>query len=130
MTGMLNVLAAGRSAHFSLTVATSGGVYGLDQGSFGSLSPSSLRGTLVDLLYANPGSSDLLIELPASLPQSFFSHVTVEDGTGAKRNYLASAATFSVIGGTRSQWRWGIGGASPVWNSGDETEVHTVVFSF
>lgn len=129
MTGVLNAMVAGRSAHFSLTVATSGGVYGFDRGDYGSLSPSTLRGALVDLLYANPGAQDLLIELSGSFQQSFFTHVNVEDGTGTKRIYLSSAATFSVIGGTRSQWRWGTG-SSPVWNSGDETEVHPVVFAF
>lgn len=129
MTGVLNAMVAGRSAHFSLTVGTSGGVYGFDQGDYGSISPSSLRGANVELIYANPGNSDLLIQITGNLPQSLFTHVTVEDGTGVKRNYLASTATYAVIGGSQTQWKWGTG-SSPVWNAGDETEVHPVVFAF
>lgn len=126
MSGVVSALFMRRSAHLSLTVGTSGGVYGYNAGDFGSLTPSSAFGSTVNLLYANPGGQDFLLNLNGVHAQSLFSHITVEDGTGIKRTYLSSAATFSVIGGTETQWAWG-DGSSPVWSSGDETEVHSVV---
>lgn len=130
MTGVLNAVIS--SVYFENLIVTVGtglgsGFY-VDTPNVGAISPNTFRGKSVTMVRST-GSSDLqvVIDDVSSLPQSFFTRLTIEDGSGVIRTYTSSSATFISGGVGGESWHWG-NGSNRVFTSADDTEQHRITF--
>lgn len=92
-------------------------------GTYGSCATTTaFRGAEIYGIVGDSGLA-LVVQLAgAALPASFFTKIVVQDGTGARQEFLTSSATF-VNAGTYSQWSWA---GTAVWNAGDIGEIKVV----
>jgi len=131
MTGVLNaVVAAGKiETTYSVTIGNIGGVFGYNDGSgIGAISPANFRGIGITSVISDSGDWDLSLQLNSnSVGQSFLKGVRVQTTSGTIRTYLASAASFSVVG-PASNWNWGAGGSSMAWTSTSPSPRSLVIF--
>lgn len=131
MTGAAQaLLGLGYNERTVVTVEDAGGgAVGFSSSpAYGSLSTSTFRGKSITLLQA-AASYDFGVKIDdaSPLPQSFFTRVVIEDGTGAARHYASSSATFISGGAGGEFWTWGTG-SSPVFVAGDNAEQHPATF--
>ena len=96
----------------------------------GSISPSDqYRTHTIDFIHSIGGSVNFSIQLDdGALAQNFFTKVRVVDGGGVMREYETASADSFTNGGGFAAWFWGLGGADPVWESGDSGEARVVQF--
>lgn len=131
MTGALNAMvAAGQiETAYGVTIGNIGGLFGYNDGSgFGAISPATFRGISITSVVSDSGDWDLALQLNSnSVGQNYLKGVRVQTTSGTIRTYLASAASFSVVG-SFSNWSWGAGGASMAWTSTSPSPRSLVIF--
>lgn len=87
-----------------------------------SVGPTTYGGVdIVDLV--SRSDRDFMVQLDATLAQTFFAGVVVEAGDGTRRVYLSSAATFSA--GANTVWYWG-DGSNRAYETTDSGETRSV----
>lgn len=119
------------AAKYRITVAAMGGAFDWGYGNSATIWGGTY-GECVNTtkfrnaeIYGIVGDSGLALVVQmegASLPASFFTKIVVQDGAGARQEFLTSSATF-VNASTYSQWSWA---GTAVWAAGDIGEVKVV----
>lgn len=130
MTATQAMLLSAGQATFEVTLAAAGGgadVVGFVRTLLGSISPSSLRGVLVDEARSSTSTNFLLL-LDGAQPATSFRRVLVQNGSGVLVRFESSDATYDNFG-SQTQWLWGDGG-SRVWVAAMAGQVQKMVFVF
>jgi hypothetical protein len=125
MTGVLNAMVGGLSVE-RVTITLSS--VGANTVGMTSSIAVSMRGATVLYIDYNTVTPVLRLQLVPSLSQSFFSRIRVEDGAANTfQTFTSASATYSVIGGTTTQWTWA---PATLWAAGDVGETKRLIFEF
>lgn len=118
MTGAVQAAAGAAAASFgntitkSVTMGTDGSAqFGFSNGSYGSISDSSLRGTTITAMRSSGVSSFGVVVADTGATAALFNRVLVEDTSGTVRTYRMADA--SIGGGI---FAWG-NGSDKAWTS-------------
>jgi hypothetical protein len=116
-SALIAVDAAADFKKFSVTVASNGsGGWGYLDSVYGSISPPSYGtsgGSVGVRAAGGTVSVDFSFQTIASVAQTWFTYILVQDSTGAWRRYTSATATYT--GGAPSAWAWG-SGSNQVWS--------------
>lgn len=108
----------GGIAGYANSVPLYGGLYGA------CVTTTQVKTVEIHGLVAGGGNA-LIVDLGnASLPQTFFTKVSLLDGAGVRQEFLTAAAGFTAVSGA-ARWYWS---GTAVWAPADAGEIKIVEF--
>jgi hypothetical protein len=110
VSGSLSALRGVGGDYLVVTVASiGGGIFGFQNGSGaidGVSTDAPLRTAAIDILRSNTGGVAIQLQLTSVVASNFFKRIAVQSTAGVRTVLLASDATYSNPGGTKSLWAW------------------------
>lgn len=101
--------------------------YSAASGSWGSIDPGELNGQAIERILEIPSQDDdWQVWIAGALTQDFFERLIIQTDNG-DLVLESSAATFQVLGGVRSEWRWDQPDPSKTWGT-SVGQVRTATF--